>query len=644
MYKVNSCEFNYIYNGRVFLPYSIASLVSHVKTNSQIEQNFHFEKTFISRAKVDEYVKLCHDTDILLCSCYVWNWEITVYLAEQIKKFNPECLIIFGGPQVPDLADGFFKKYPFVDIIVHGEGEKTLEEILEFYMNKQDFSKIDGLETKDFKTSLRTRMNDLNVVPSPYLSNLIWDLTEKSEGQKFMAIWETNRGCPYQCTFCDWGSLTYTKLRNYSDERLMKEIEWFADNKIEFIHCADANFGIFQKRDFLIAKKMKEEKLKKGYPIGFRLTWAKFSSEKIIPIAQELQKADLLTPVTLSVQSLDETTLEIIKRENIKFDKFSELAEVFRQNNIPTYTEIIRGLPGETIESFKKGLETIAKTQISTTYIYNCVVMPNAPMNYPEYRKQYQIQVGRSPIYLAHSSIHDREMNEYEDFALSTSSYSKNDFKEMHIWSWFMQAFQTFGILDHVQKFYEKMHDVSFIQFYEVFHEFCKSGNSIFSREFEIMEKHTENGIAGKGWSYFDENLGEIFWAIEEGTWLHLVENGNDLKNEILHFLNFFEKKNQLKTDSELQTDLVNFQIFLLTTRDDTREIKQMTFKNYWHEFFQSDSPLKNQEISYFFKNPVQENDYVKWGFEAIWWGRSQRKFKSDPRSIKILENKPITT
>ena len=642
MYKVNSCEYNYVYNGRVFLPYSIATLVSHVKTNSKIEKNFKFEKTFISRSKVDEYIQQCQDTDILLCSCYVWNWEITIYLAEKVKRLNPKCLIIFGGPQVPDLADGFFEKHPFVDIIVHGEGEGTLEEILESYVDKKDFSKVDGLETKNFKTPLRTRMNDLNVVPSPYLSNLILDLTEKIEGQKFMAIWETNRGCPYQCTFCDWGSLTYTKLRNYSDERLMKEIEWFADNKIEFVHCADANFGIFQQRDFQIARKMKEEKLAKEYPIGFRLTWAKFSSEKIIPIAKELQKADLLTPVTLAVQSLDPTTLDIIKRENIKFDKFTELAETFQKNNIPTYTEIIRGLPGETIESFKKGLETIAKTQISTTYIYNCVVMPNAPMNYPEYRKQHKIQVGRSPIYLAHSSIHDREMQEYEDFAVSSFSFSKNDFKGMHIWSWFLQAFQTFGILDHIQKFYEKMYAMSFIQFYESFHEFCKYENSIFSKEYDLMVKHTEDGINGKGWSYFDANLGEIFWAIEEGTWLHLVENGNNLKKDILLFLSYLEKKHRLKTDLELQKDLVNFQIFLLTTRDDNNEIKQMNFKYHWHEFFLYDVQLKNNEITYFFKNPIQENDYVKWGFEAIWWGRAQIKFKSNPSSIEILENQAL--
>ena len=97
VYKINSCEFNYEYNGRVFFPYSIASLVSHVLTNPNITQNFKFEKAFISRPKVDKYIQQCKDSEILLCSCYVWNWEITLYLAENVKRINPNCLIVFGA-------------------------------------------------------------------------------------------------------------------------------------------------------------------------------------------------------------------------------------------------------------------------------------------------------------------------------------------------------------------------------------------------------------------------------------------------------------------------------------------------------------------------------------------------------------------
>jgi len=638
MIKINSCEFNYQYRDKVFFPYSIASLVSYTKAYSELAENFKFEKTFVSRPKVDEYVKQCEDSDILLCSCYVWNWEITIRLAENVKKINPKCLIVFGGPQAPDRADGFFEKYPFIDVIVHNEGEITLKNILESFLGDKDYSKIDGLETKDFKTPPQKRMDDLNISPSPYLTNLVWDLTEKIEGIKYMAIWETNRGCPYQCTFCDWGSLTYTKLRNYSEDRLFKEIEWFADNKISFIHCADANFGIFQQRDLAIATKMKEEKLAKGFPEAFRLTWAKFSSDKIIPLAQELQKAGLMHAVTLAVQSLDPSTLDIVKRENIKFDTFSELTETFRTNKIPTYTEIIMGLPGETLESLKKGFETMSETQIGSVYIYNCGILPNAPMNEPSYRNYYKIKSIRSPIYLAHSSIHNREMPEYEEFVISTSSFSEAEFKQMHIWSWFMQTFHSLGILETILHFYKKSYNLSFIKFFETFHEFCKRKESIFSEQYNEVVKHVDMGCDGQGWNYHDPTLGDLVWPIEEVTWLRLVEDGQKLKLEILSFLEYLENKFELNTKRNILDDLAKFQVFILTTRDDKRDTKSHTFKYAWKDFFTQKSQLRNIQKNYYYKNLVNENNYVEWGYEAIWFGRASQKYKFH---LELLQEPP---
>ena len=133
LFKVSSSQFNYRYGDQIHFPYSIASLVSYIKSKENLSSNFKFEKTFIFRDKIDEYIKLCNETDILICSCYVWNWEITKYLAKEVKRINPKCLIIFGGPQTPDRADNFFENHPFVDIIVLGEGEYILENILNAY-------------------------------------------------------------------------------------------------------------------------------------------------------------------------------------------------------------------------------------------------------------------------------------------------------------------------------------------------------------------------------------------------------------------------------------------------------------------------------------------------------------------------------
>ena len=201
-------------------------------------------------------------------------------------------MIIFGGPQVPDRTEGFFNKYPFIDIIVHGEGEYIIENIFSAYLKDKDFSEVKGIETKDFRTPPNPRIKDITSLASPYLTNVILDLVEKVDGIKYQASWETNRGCPYQCTFCDWGSLTNTKMTNSAEEKLFKEIEWFGDNKIIYIYCCDANFGIYADRDFRLASKLKEVALKTGYPKGLRTSWANLHQKKSSPLQRSYKLED----------------------------------------------------------------------------------------------------------------------------------------------------------------------------------------------------------------------------------------------------------------------------------------------------------------------------------------------------------------
>ena len=341
--KVYSSQFNYQYGTSIHFPYSIASLFAYVNSFQKLKKRFQYETSFIFRNKLEEYIERVEDPDILICSCYVWNWEITNELARRVKEKYPNCMVIFGGPNVPLRYEGkvplgwkettgnFFDDYSYVDMVVHQEGEYTVKQIFEEFLKDKDYSKINGLETRDYKTPPQMRISSLDEVPSAYLTNMVLDLVEPEEGVDYIAAWETNRGCPFQCTFCDWGSATKTKVRRWEMDRLFEEIEWFADNKIPYVDVCDANFGIFTDRDMELAKKLKSEKMEKGFPGRVRPAWAKISSDKIIPIAKELLDADLLRAVTLAVQSLDPNTLNIIKRKNIKFDKFGELVQKFRK-------------------------------------------------------------------------------------------------------------------------------------------------------------------------------------------------------------------------------------------------------------------------------------------------------------------------
>ncbi len=642
MYKIYNSQYNYQYGNQIHAPYSIATLFANIKSVKSLNTQFEFKKTFVFRKGVEQDIQQCHDADFLLCSCYIWNWEISTYLAREVKKINPECLIIFGGPQIPEDKNGFFEKYPYVDIIVHGEGEYTLKSILQEYLKDKDWSNVKGISTSSFRTLPQERINDLSEIPSPYLTNLIWDLVDKDCGVDWDCSWETNRGCPYLCTFCDWGSATFTKVRKFLEDRLFKEIEWFADNKMRYISCCDANFGIFQDRDLLIAKKLKEQALEKNFPKKFGVAWAKNTTEKILPIAQELKEGGILGGISLSVQSLDPTTLKNIERANIKFDKFSDLTTVFVENEIPTYTEIIIGLPGETLQSFKKGLETIAQTKVGTLSWGICTVLPNAPMNLPEYKKKFQIKTIRSPVHLRHVSmeyLQKDKIKEFEAIIYETSSYTLEELKQMMLFAWVFSTFQNLGIFEDFSNYYKQIHDLSFMSFYETFFEFSKSEKSIFSEEIEIVTKYFDVGFSGNGWDHIEPKFGDINWPIEEASWLRFSLNRNRLEKDSRKFLGFLEKKYNFHSTKEVLNDLIKFQGFLTTSRTSLDEIKTEKFIVDWKDFFiNNDNKVKQIPKQYYFKNLVTEKDPIRWGYSVIFWGRRGRKYKA--RIEKIYENK----
>tara|TARA_B110000014_G_scaffold263115_1_gene258873 strand:+ start:6237 stop:8225 length:1989 start_codon:yes stop_codon:yes gene_type:complete len=658
MIQVNSSQFNYQYGDQMHFPYSIASLVAYIKHKTNLGNNFKFEKTFVSRHKVDEYISQCKNTEILLCSCYVWNWELQTYLAEEVKKINPNCLIIFGGPHVPNDIRGFFEKYPYVDILVHGEGELILTNIFSSYLKDKNFFDVKGISTKDFTNPPQFRVDNLDELPSPYLTDVVWDLVDKNSGIRWIASWETNRGCPYECTFCDWGDSRFTNIRKFSIERLMKEIEWFENNGTVYINCCDANFGIFVERDLQIATKLKEMALRRkesGNEMRlFAVSWAKNTTEKIMPIAQQLKDGGILGAVTLAVQSLDPETLNIIKRANIKFDNFSNLTEDFRKNRIPTYTELILGLPGETVETFKTGLETLIHTKIDSVFVFRCTILPNAPMNVPSYREQYKIKTTRSPLMLRHSSIHDRGIQEYEYVVTETISHTVDELKEMNLYTWAFLTLQNLGLLEHISEFYNKFHKMHYMKFYETFLEFCRTSNSLFAQEYEKIIKFIDTGFSGNGWNHTDKNLGEIIWEIEEGSWLRLAYDKSELLLDIDKFLSFIEEKHGFGTNQDMLNDLARFQTFVLSPRNDFNKIRSENFHFNWKEFLLNGGELKSQRIHYWCKNLVFEKDPIKWNYETIFYGRRNRLHKCPLEKLKtgndgkeystidIFDEKPI--
>ena len=517
--------------------------------------------------------------------------------------------------------------------MVHNEGELVLYNILRTHLDKGDLTSIKGTENQGKKNPTEERITDLDIIPSPYSSGLLLQLIDNHQDYKLIASWESNRGCPYQCVFCDWGSATKTKLRNFSEEKLFEEIEWFGKNKIIYIDVCDGNFGIFSERDYRIAEKLTSVKKDTGCPEKINLTWVKASSEKILPIAKKLAEGDLLRAISLSVQSLDANTLKIIKRSNVKFDNFKNLVALFDSENLQSYTELIMGLPGETIATYKNNWEILASIYPSPSILtWNCSVFNNAPMNDEAYKKQYGIEVFKSPMFMQHSGRQDEDkIKEYERMVRRTFSLPGDDIIEVYVYNWTMLVFHAFGILEFIARYFNEI-GISYTAFYENLTKHMKSSNGLFAQEYNKAVLHAKNGYDGHGWNSYDPELGEINWPMEEASWLRLVGDKQALSAEIKSFTEKF-----LPLD-DFAKDLHNFQMLLINSPNDADPLTEKLSFN-WVEFFLNKQPLTAQASIYGKSRKIKNVDIVQWGAESIWYGRRAQKYKTKLGEICVKED-----
>jgi radical SAM superfamily enzyme YgiQ (UPF0313 family) len=362
----------------------------------RLQERYDFVPEFLS----DEETLLVRaaSPSIFLFSNYVWTIERNLAMSALVKQANPESITIHGGPSTPKYeldAELFFAEHPHVDVTVRNEGEATFAGVLDaLEMGRPDavdaLRDVPGLTFRTssgalVRTDERERITELDILPSPYLLGLFDPFGSAQSG----AIIETNRGCPYGCTFCDWGSATLSRIRKFSLERVFAELEWSAQHQIDIASIADANFGIFE-RDVEIAQRIAELKREYGYPLTVAVNYAKNTVKHLRQIIEILADVEILTEGVVSLQSMDEPTLKIIRRSNIKLDKYNELSAEFRRSRLPLAADIMMGLPGSNPAAFRNDLQQCTDRDVRVR-ANPTQLLPNSPMNDPEYRAEHGI-------------------------------------------------------------------------------------------------------------------------------------------------------------------------------------------------------------------------------------------------------------
>lgn len=636
--NVYLCQVNNQYGDNVFLPNSVGMLQAYCLSIEVLARHFDFKGLLYLREDPDRVVARLEDPHIVGISSYVWNWEYNKVLARTIKAKHPGCLIVLGGPQVPVRSENFFVEHPYADILVHYEGEIAFSEILlECLSPSPDYTRIQGLSVKvdglrTFNTAIRERNLDLSKLPSPYLTGVFDELMK--EPYSFQASQETHRGCPYACTFCDWGSAILSKVRAFDDRRLEEEFEWLGRNKIDLLYNCDANYGLLP-RDWALTVKLAQTKAKHGFPRKFRAAYAKNSNMKIFEIAKVLNEAQMCKGVTLSFQSMDNHTLDVIKRSNIKITDFAKLMELYRNEGIPTYTEIILGLPGESYRSFLEGIDRLIEAgQHDSLNIYNCMVLPNAEMGEPRYREQHGIKTVRAPVLLTHSTPSADPITEFNEIVVETATMPMDQWRQTYMLSWAVQCFHCLSLTQYLALFLFTEFRLRYSTFYETLLEFARQDpEGLTGQQYRCVADIVAGVMRGGGWGLVIPKFGNIQWPPEEGTFLNIICEKERFYDEMREFMKKLLGEFSLELDERLLRDLLKYQAHMIIDPFSPKTFC-IDLDHNLHEYFRKAYvgerlPVIELPTSLEVRADAEyRGDLETYAREVVWYGRKGGRFR----------------
>jgi radical SAM superfamily enzyme YgiQ (UPF0313 family) len=647
---VGLVQINNSFSGQNYLPYSVALLQTYAQKMSPEASRFRFLPPIYKRVRIADAVDALKDADLVGFSTYVWNGRISLEIARRLKSLKPGITIVFGGPHVPDQPEAFLRANPQIDLAVHNEGERTFLKLLEAYPDWAAWETLPGvslvtLQGRFVRNPNIDRVRDLDEIPSPFLEGAFDEIMAANPHESWIGLWETNRGCPFRCTFCDWGSATAAKVTKFGAERLYREVDWFADKRIEYIFCCDANFGI-QKRDVDIAKYVAGIKQSTGYPVALSVQNTKNATERAYETQKILSDAGLNKGVALSMQSVDKTTLEAIKRDNISLGTYMELQRRFTRDRVETYSDLILGLPGETYESFVRGVDQLMENgQHNRIQFNNLSILPNAEMGDAAYQARYGMVTVESKIINIHGERVelDDDVPEVQDLVVATAAMPEADWRHTRVFCW-MTALLHFDKLFQIPLILT--HGISGISYRDMIEAFMAAD----ARRFPLLAEinaffHAEASSIQQGgpeYVFSREYLG-IYWPADEFIFVRLTAERkvDAFYAEAGKLLHEVVSAHGAGLPIEIIDEAVRLNHALVHqpfAKSDLEVRLAYDLLDYWRK-------VRNGEEAALHRTPLvvqvdrtskPYDDFQKWCREIVWWGNKKGAYLYSPRSAAI--------
>ncbi|MDX3749602.1 B12-binding domain-containing radical SAM protein [Streptomyces sp. AK08-02] len=443
------------------MPQTIAGLATYASTKMDLTHPvriFKYPEALAAALEEDG------PPDVIGFSHYIWNSHLSLAFAELIKQRFPATTVVLGGPHYPlrlpeQTAFWHERLAGKADFYIDGEGEPAFAELL---LTLNDFDRtevrdhIAGVHCLDGDGNLhapppRLRIHNLSAVPSPYTAGL---MDEFFDG-KLVPTVQTNRGCPFKCTFCQEGTQYFQRVAKKHAEQIRDELHYIGRRMEPLVEAGtarnellitDSNFGMFPE-DHETCRVIAECQQLYGWPRVVNVTTGKNQRDRVLSAVAQVPGAISLSG---AVQSLDPDVLRRIARSNIDAGKLMEIALAASDAGAGTYSEVILALPGDSKDRHLGTLRQLVDAGFDRLNMFQLTLLPGSEMCTETYRREHGLVTKWRVMPRCYGSYtvlgEELRTAELDEVCVTVPDMPYEDYRECRVMNLLLASFYNGGV------------------------------------------------------------------------------------------------------------------------------------------------------------------------------------------------------